>query len=80
MTTKIQKWGNSLAVRLPRHTVEKLRLTAGKFVSVIPERESIKIKILKKKARTLHEMVQHISFDNLHTEVTWGPRQGKEIW
>jgi antitoxin component of MazEF toxin-antitoxin module len=34
MTTKIQKWGNSLAVRLPKKLVTRLRLREGSKVVV----------------------------------------------
>jgi len=41
MATKIQKWGNSLAVRLPRGVVQKLRLQAGSKVEVLEEKSRI---------------------------------------
>ena len=34
MTTKIQKWGNSLGVRIPKEVIKKAKLKVGKSVSV----------------------------------------------
>lgn len=43
MATKIQKWGNSLAVRLPKGVAQKLRLKAGSAVEVREEKSRIVI-------------------------------------
>ena len=44
MSTKIQKWGNSLAVRLPKEVVQKLRLKKGNEVEVREEKKRIVIR------------------------------------
>ncbi len=43
MVTKIQKWGNSLAVRLPKAIIQKLNLKEGGEVAVRDEAEQIVI-------------------------------------
>lgn len=44
MTTTIQKWGNSFAVRIPRELVRRLALRAGSGVIVCEERDAIMIR------------------------------------
>jgi len=55
MTTKIQKWGNSLAVRLPREMVRKLRLREGSDVAVEEERNRITIIRVPPQDKTLRK-------------------------
>ena len=44
MTTKVQKWGNSLAVRLPKEMVQHLALKEGSGVVVRHDRDAIIIR------------------------------------
>ncbi|MDO8474152.1 MAG: AbrB/MazE/SpoVT family DNA-binding domain-containing protein [bacterium] len=44
MTTKIQKWGNSLAVRLPKKLITRLGLRAGSEVMVDEREQTVLIK------------------------------------
>lgn len=45
MTAKVQKWGNSLAVRLPREMARRLALTAGSGIVI---REEMKRVVIQK--------------------------------
>ena len=47
MTTKVQKWGNSLAVRLPKAVTNRLNLRAGSGVAVDQHNDSIIIRRLE---------------------------------
>ena len=44
MTTKIQRWGNSLAVRLPKEMIRHLALKEGSGVVVRHDRDTIVIR------------------------------------
>lgn len=55
MTTKIQKWGNSLAVRLPRDIARELRLREGSEVAVEKEQNRITIISVPPQHRTLRK-------------------------
>lgn len=70
MTTKIKKWGNSYAVRLPKSEVDRLSLKEGSSVIV-------KIEPVKKKP-TLDELVSQIDPDNLPEMIDWGEDVGNE--
>lgn len=80
MTTKIQKWGNSLAVRIPNEFAENLNWRAGSVVGF----EQLGDKMIIKSSRpkyTLEQMTQGITKKNRH-KLVWPddkPR-GKEVW
>ena len=80
MATKVQKWGNSLAVRLPREVAEKFRLSEGTNVLIQPEGKKIVIRPAKEKEETLEELVAKITPENRHEEVDWGRPRGREVW
>ena len=83
MTTTIQKWGNSLAMRLPKELADSLKLKAGSQVNFITNSDGfsiqpqIKAKIPK---YTLEDLVKGITKKNRHKEFDWGKPMGKEIW
>lgn len=80
MTTKVQKWGNSLAVRLPKHIARALSFKAGTAVSIKQERRRIVIVPKNEHEPTLEELVAQITPENRHEEIDWGPPVGKEVW
>ncbi len=80
METNIQKWGNSLGVRLPKHVADKKALKEGSRVRVTETEDGLAIIVVKKNRRTLGEMLKGVTKDQLHEEVTWGAPVGKELW
>ncbi len=76
--TKLQKWGNSLAVRIPADVVKLLNLHKGS--ELIIEISNGYIIIKPELKGNLDEMLDTITPDNLHKEVDWGVREGNEIW
>jgi antitoxin MazE len=71
MTTKIRKWGNSAAVRIPKATMHKGGFRYGSEVE-------IHIKPIAKKYN-LDELIASINPKNRHPETDWGPDVGNEI-
>ncbi|MEK7480827.1 MAG: AbrB/MazE/SpoVT family DNA-binding domain-containing protein [Patescibacteria group bacterium] len=81
MATKVQKWGNSLAVRLPRDAASKFNLREGTTVVIQPGDAGLLIKpLLKQKRKSLRELIAAITPENTHEAVDWGKPRGKEIW
>lgn len=80
MKARIQKWGNSLALRIPKSfaaethigqdTVVELSLVDGKIV-LVP---------IVEPATTLHELLAQVTEQNQHREVDAGPAVGAEVW
>lgn len=80
MNTKVQKWGNSLAVRIPRKLAEDLRLKAGTFISFSKTGNKLTI-TPSVPVYTLQDMINNFSKSKGH-EIVWEddkPR-GKEVW
>ena len=80
METKIQKWGNSLGVRLPKVLAQKKDLREGVLVQVSEMGDVITIKPIKNAPLSLAELLQAITEETLHTETDWGNVKGNEVW
>lgn len=81
MTTTIQKWGNSCAVRLPQELLRKLDLQAGREVTIREEKNGVlSIVPAPRHALSLEQMVAGITKKNQHPLVDWGPPRGSEVW
>jgi antitoxin MazE len=81
MTTTIQKWGNSLAVRLSKEVAESFSLDEGSVVSVVAKDNEIVIRRAEnRKNVSLSELVKGITPKNIHKAVEWGAPRGKEVW
>jgi antitoxin MazE len=78
-TVLIAKWGNSLAVRIPKAVAEQARLQAGDVVAIKVLDGHIDVRPAER-IPTLEELVAQITPENRHEEIDWGPAVGKEIW
>ena len=80
MNATIQKWGNSLALRIPMSFAKNFHFHQGSAVEVILAKDKIEIrpKNKNKKKYVLSEMIKKINKDNLHTEIDWGT-YGREM-
>lgn len=79
MKTKIQKWGNSLGVRLPRSIIEQKSLRAGLDVSVVIKNEQIVIEPVAEDV-SLESLLAVVTEENLHKETEWSDVYGNEVW
>lgn len=79
MKTKIQKWGNSLGVRLPKSITEQKALKAGLGVSVVIKDGQIVIEPATEDL-SLESILAEINEDNLHHETEWSEAHGNEVW
>lgn len=80
MVTKVQKWGNSLAVRIPRALARELNAEPGCEVSMEVRDGELVITPVKEPRYTLEELVAGITPENRHGEIDTGPSVGKEAW
>ena len=78
MEAMVQKWGNSLGIRIPNLIVREFSLKNGSVVNINDNGNEIVIKPVKKSR--LSEMLDKIDSQNLHQEVDWGNPVGKEVW
>lgn len=80
MQTKIKKWGNSLAVRIPKSFALNANLRQDELVDISIDKERIIITRIGEKEYSLDELLEGVSEDNLHGEFDTGVPVGKEIW
>ena len=78
MEAKIQKWGNSLGIRIPMNVIRGLSLRNGSKVDIVEESDRLIIRPIEKPA--LDDLLNAISEDNLHSEIDFGKAEGNEIW
>jgi len=80
MQTKIQKWGNSLALRIPKSFALSVNIKHDELVDLSIDRGKIIITPTTEKEYSLDELLKGVSKNNLHTEFDTGAPVGKEIW
>ena len=80
MQTTIKKWGNSLALRIPKLLASDANLKINKTVDISIDKGSIIITPISEKEYSLEELLKGISKNNLHGEIGTGAPVGKEIW
>jgi antitoxin MazE len=80
MKTRIQKWGNSLAVRIPKALAEGAHLEQDSLVELTLENGRLTLHPIPPPAFTLEELLAQVTEENLHGEVDMGPAVGKEVW
>jgi len=80
MRTRIQKWGNSLAVRIPRPFAEQSQIHEDSAVDVSVRNGKIVVAAVAELAPSLEELVARITPKNRHHEIETGGPVGNEIW
>ncbi|MFS0725207.1 AbrB/MazE/SpoVT family DNA-binding domain-containing protein [Paenibacillus sp. 1P07SE] len=78
MSTTVQKWGNSLGLRIPSQIAEKLAISQGSEVDLIVSDDHTLIVRPHKKKPTLEELLAQCKPENRHEEVDFGV-EGQEL-
>jgi len=79
LVTSIQRWGNSLAVRIPKAFAAEATLGEDSTVDIALNDENIVISPARRDWK-LDDLVRKITPANRHHEVSWGDKLGKESW
>lgn len=80
MHTKIQRWGNSLGLRIPKAFAEEARVEAGSTVDIAIEDGELVIRPIRSRRYDLASLVKAITAVNVHDAVETGPPVGREGW
>jgi antitoxin MazE len=80
MRSTIQKWGNSLAVRIPHTLAKEAGMTTGTAVEITLEKGKLVLAPVKDPKYTLEELMKSVTKQNLHPEIDFGGPVGREIW
>lgn len=80
MQARVQKWGNSLAVRIPKSFATQSHLGQNTLIEMSLEEGKIVLVPIVQAEVTLEQLLESVSPSNLHGEVETGEAIGKEIW
>jgi antitoxin MazE len=71
MTTTVQKWGNSLAIRIPSEIAERISIQQGSEIEFDVGEQSVTL-VPKKKKPTLEQLLSRCTPENRHEEIDFG--------
>ncbi|NSW92892.1 MAG: AbrB/MazE/SpoVT family DNA-binding domain-containing protein [Firmicutes bacterium] len=77
MQPHVQKWGNSLGIRIPLALAQKIGLKEGTPVDLEAKDDAI---IIRRKRYSLEQLLSQVTPNNIHGEVDTGTQVGREIW
>jgi antitoxin MazE len=80
MRTRIQRWGNSLALRIPKPFAAEAGLDQQSEVDVSLVDGALVIRPCPEPALSLEELLSGVTDENLHGEIETGPPVGRESW
>jgi len=80
MKTRVQKWGNSLALRIPKAFATEAGLHADAAVELSLVRGTLVVQPITPQPLTLEQLLRGITDENLPGEWDTGPAVGKEVW
>ena len=79
MRARAQRWGNSLAVRIPKAIAEEAGVSENAEVDIEIVDRAIRVKACNQPPN-LDELLARIRPDNLHEEADFGAPKGREAW
>lgn len=80
MRTRVQKWGNSLALRIPKSFATEVGLQREATVEVSLVDGTLIITPIARPKPTLKQLLTKVTKENLHHEVATGTAVGNEAW
>jgi antitoxin MazE len=78
--TTSKKWGNSLALRIPKSFAQDAAVKEGTLVDVSVSEGKLVVTSVRKKRTTLTQLLTKVHRGNLHGEIDSGPPLGREAW
>ena len=79
MITTIQRWGNSLALRIPKAFASQANLEEDTRVDLMIRGESIVVRVARPEY-SLDDLLKQVTPSNRHGESDWGEAVGNETW
>ena len=79
MEARVQKWGNSLAIRIPKPYALEIGLEQNSLVTVSIEDGRLFLEPIQP-TYSLEDLLAAVTEDNLHSEVETGAAVGNEVW
>jgi antitoxin MazE len=76
----VRKWGNSLALRIPKALAVEAGLSEGSRVEIELEGDRLSVRAVRTEAHSLAELLAGVTPENRHGEIETGPSVGREVW
>jgi len=80
MKIQVQKWGNSLALRIPKSFALEAKVKDGSAVDISLKKGKIVLTPLNEKKYTLEGLLSKVNDQNIHKETCTGKPVGREVW
>ena len=80
MQARVQRWGNSLALRIPKSFATELGLAHDAAVEITLTDGKLVVAAVEVPAYRLEDLLAGITDENIHAEIGTGPLVGKENW
>jgi len=80
METRIQKWGNSLGLRIPKSFAEEAKVEEGSAVDISVRRGALVVRALPPRKYELRDLLMGINAENVHDGIETGAPVGREAW
>ena len=78
MLTRVQKWGNSLSLKIPKAFAEEPSVAEGSTIDLSVTNGELRVRPVRQRKYELSELLTEASEENLHDEVPTGEGQGRE--
>jgi antitoxin MazE len=80
MESRVRKWGNSLALRIPKALAVEAGISEGSRVEIELEGEKLSVRAVRAEAYSLTELLAGVTPENRHGEIETGGPVGREVW
>jgi len=80
MKTAIQRWGNSLALRIPKAYADETKMSDGSQVELSLKSGALVVRPIRRTRHSLSALLKQITPANRHDEVSTGKPAGQEVW
>lgn len=80
MQTRIQRWGNSLGLRIPKALAEDARVEEGSAVDISTRDGELIIRPIRPRGHDLRSLLSKITAKNIPDAIETGDPRGREIW
>jgi antitoxin MazE len=80
MQVRVERWGNSLAVRIPKSLVENVKVKERMIVDLTIRQGKIMAIMVEKRKRSLKQLLDKVNNKNRHAEIDFAASIGRESW
>ena len=80
MEARVQKWGHSLALRIPSAFAKHARIQPGSRVEISEDKGALVVIPIRDDEPTLEMLLAEITPNNVHHEISTGQPVGNEAW